>query len=463
MQELARRELSRRHLLNFIQYNFKNYKVNWHHRLLIDALEKVERGELKRLMVFMPPRHGKSEICSIQFPAWFLGRNPSKEVICSSYSADLAVEFGRKTRNLVASPEYRNVFKAITLAEDSKAAGNWNTNFDGSYKATGAGGAITGKGADIFLVDDPVKNREEAESEVVRQSKWDWYRSTVRTRLNPNASIVFVVTRWHDADLAGMILSNDVNKEWTVISIPAIAENDEQFRKKSEALWPEQYPLKELESIKNDIGLYEWSSLYQQAPISSELQEFKNTFFKSRKLEEIKKLKTRCFVTIDTAISKSAEADNTGVCINWVDSENIWNFKAYKLRINPKELIDHLFYLYETHRPEKLGIEKTIYLDTLKPFLEDEYRKRNKFLPTFELDHQQKKKELRIRGLIPRYESGSIYHVEGEAKDLEEEAVRFPKGVHDDVLDAAAYQLQIAEPPMKEEAEEFGIYKHSYG
>jgi len=430
--------------------------------MLINLLEKVERGELKRLMVFMPPRHGKSEICSIQFPAWYLGKNPSREVICSSYSADLAVEFGRKTRNLFASPEYQNVFKNTTLAEDSKAAGNWNTNIGGSYKATGAGGAITGKGADIFLIDDPVKNREEAESEVVRQSKWDWYRSTARTRLNPGAAIVFVVTRWHDADLAGMILQNDVNHEWTVLSIPAIADHDEEFRKTGEALWPAQYPVSELMSIKTDVGVYEWSSLYQQQPISSELQEFKNHWFRPRKREEIEKITTRCFVTCDTAISKEAEADNTGICINWVDQENIWNFKAYKMRINPKEFIDHLFHIYETYRPEKIGIEKTIYLQTLKPFLDEEQRKRNKFLPVIELDHQQKNKELRIRGLIPRYESNSIFHIEGECADLVEEEIRFPRGVHDDVLDAAAYQLQIAAPPAKEENEEFGLYNKSY-
>src|SRR3990167_9052316 len=162
-RELAKRELARRHLLDFILYNFREYKVNWHHRVLIEKLEAVERGEIKRLMVFMPPRHSKSETCSVQFPAWVVGRDKDKDIILGSYAAELAHDFGRQTRNLIASPEYKNIFNT-TLSEDSQAKGRWNTNGRGAYNAVGVGGSVTGKGADYLIIDDPIKNRQDADS-----------------------------------------------------------------------------------------------------------------------------------------------------------------------------------------------------------------------------------------------------------------------------------------------------------
>lgn len=458
--EMAKRELAKRKLIDFVGYNFPNYEVNWHHKIISEKLEAVERGEIKRIMFFMPPRHGKSELCSIQFPAWYFGRNPNKEIITSSYSSDLAVDFGRKARNLVNSQEYENVFET-KLADDSKSAGKWHTDQKGEYTATGVGGAITGRGADIFLIDDPIKNREEADSEVVREKVWGWYRSTARTRLNPNASIILIMTRWHDDDLAGRILNNDKDKGlWEVVEFPAIAEKDEKYRKKEEALWPKRYSLNALNEIKGDIGSYEWSALYQQNPIDEESQEFKKDWFKNRDENEVDKLNTRNFLTIDTAISQKASADFTGICDNSVDRENFWNLKAWRVKISPKELIDLLFNLHAKRSYEKIGIEKGIYFSAIKPFLDDEQRKRNKFLPIVELDHQERAKEVRIRGLIPRYESGSVFHI--DCGDLEEEALRFPKGVHDDVLDATAYQLQIAEAQTNEMNQEFNLYKQNY-
>lgn len=443
MAELAKRELARRHLLNFIQYNFEDYKVNWHHRLLIDKLEAVERGDIKRLMVFMPPRHGKSEIISVQFPSWLIGRNRDRHIIEASYSGELAVDFGRQVRNIVAGQDFQKVFSNVTLAEDSQAKGKWNTNGRGAYNAVGIGGATTGKGADYLLIDDPVKNRQEADSQVIRDTHWGWYRSTARTRLSPNGAIVLVMTRWHDDDLAGRILSQGSEK-WDILNLPAIAEQDEFLRKKGDALWANHFTTGLLQEIKEDIGLYEWASLYQQQPISSENQEFKKSWFQEREFVEIQKLSTRNYLTIDTAISQKDSADYTGICENFVDRENFWNIRAWRQRLNPTDLIDLIFTRHQEFKYEAIGIEKTIYLDALKPFLDAEMRKRNKFLPIVELHHNQTAKEIRIRGLIPRYESRSIFHLKGECKDLEDELLRFPKATHDDISDAVAYQLQIA-------------------
>jgi len=459
---MARREKSRRNLLPFIQLNFPTYRDNWHHRLLIEALERVERGELKRLIVLMPPRHGKSEIASIQFPSWFIGRNPEKSIIAASYAGDLALDFGRKTRDLVHSKEYGYIFSGVKLKEDSQAAGRWATNKGGSYIAAGVGGALTGRGADVFLIDDPVKNREEADSEVLREKTWDWYRSTVRTRLSPKGAIVVVQTRWHDDDLVGRLLSSENAKEWEVIEFPAIATQTEEFRKIGDALWEDQYSLEILQDIKRELGSYEWSSLYQQQPVDEEAQEFKKEMFKERRWDEVEKLSTRRFLTIDTAVSQKAAADFTGICDNRVDDQNFWNLRAWRKKLTPMQLIDMLFSLHEVNHYEKIGIEKTIYLQAIKPFLDEEMRKREKFLPVVELDHKQVNKHTRIRGLLARYESGSVFHVKEECRDLEEELLRFPKARNDDVSDATAYQLQLAEKSYGAEDsyiwEDFALY-----
>ena len=234
---------------------------------------------------------------------------------------------------------------------------------------------------------------------------------------------------------------------WEFIRFPAIAEQDEKYRKEGEALWQGKFHLDILKTIKNSLGIYEWAALYQQNPITSEAQEFKENWFKTITREELSRLETRNFLTIDTAVSQKDTANYTGIVKNYVDRENKWNISAYRARLSPTQLIDTIFTLYSKDRYEKIGIEKTIYSMALKPFLDEEMRKRNIFLPIVELLHKEQQKEIRIRGLIPRYESGSIFHIKGECKDLEEELITFPKGIYDDILDSEAYQLQIAERP----------------
>jgi hypothetical protein len=462
-KELAKRELARRHVLDFVYYNFKNYDANWHHRIIADKLEAVERGDILRLMLFLPPRHGKSELGSVQMPAWFLGRNPDKEIINASYSSDLAVDFGRRVRNLVGSPEFGNLFR-VNLAEDSKAANKWNTDQGGSYTAVGVGGPITGRGADVLIIDDPFKNRQEADSPVIRNQVWSWYTSTAYTRLSPRGAIIVICTRWHDDDLAGRLLADTTGDKWEVVSLPAIAVKDESFKlstgeefhyAKGSALWPTRFDLERLEKTKQVIGSYEWASLYQQNPVDEQSIEFKKEWFKTRTEKEVDALNTRRFLTIDTAGRMTGTSDYTGIVDNRVDTEGFWNIKAMKYKIGPEQLVEMIFALQQANHYERIGIEKTIYLDALKMFLDMEAMKRKIVLPIIELKHGGIAKQLRIRGLLPRYQYGRIFHIDSACDELIPQLIRFPKGSEDDILDALAYQDQIAEAPFGWQKEDF--------
>lgn len=448
-KELARRELARRHLLDFVKYRFPGYKTNWHHKILADALERVESGNLKRLIVNMPPRHGKSELVSVNFPAYCMGRNKDRSIMAASYGAGLATDFGRKVRNIMDDTDYKVLFDT-RLAEDAQAKGSWATNGRAEYNAVGVGGSLTGKGASILIIDDPVKNREEADSEVISESIWDWYRSTARTRLTPDGAIVIVMTRWKDDDLVGRILEEaklSSGEQWEVITLPAIAEEDEEFRKEGEALWADHFTLENLQQVSLDIGNYEFASQYQQNPVNRETQVFKPEMFRYITLEEVKAKITSCYVTIDSALSKKKNSDSTGVCINWVDGENVWHLKAYKVKVDPTELIQLIFDLHSVFKPIAIGLEETTMTQAIDPFLTVEMAKRNIFPNVVPLKHGGTAKETRIRGLVPRYDRGHIVHIKGLCNDLEKELVRFPSSAHDDVMDATAYQVFLAQAP----------------
>jgi len=293
---------------------------------------------------------------------------------------------------------------------------------------------------------------------LIRDGIWAWFRSVVRTRLSPTGAVVVMGTRWHQDDLAGRIMEQDEwvdyfdflknglgTAKWVRLRLMAIAEVDQlPYRHADEALWPERYPLAELEDIKATLGPYEWEALYQQRPISSETQEFKAAWFKFRTHTEVAELKRKHrLLTIDTAASKSAGADFTGLCDNLIDTESKWNLKAWKLKIAPDQLIELLFSLHLANKYDQIGIEEGMYTLVLKPFLDKAQRERGVFLPIVPLKHNSTQKEIRIRGLIPPYAADSIYHIEGECTELEFELSVFPNGKHDDVADASAYQVQL--------------------
>ena len=463
--ELAKRELAKRYLLDFGKYVYEGYKTSWHIELICEALEHVLAGKIRFLIIECPPRHSKSLHVSQLFPAFAVGQNKDDSIIVSSYSGELAVDHGRETRNIIKSQAYKNVFNT-TLAPDSDAKGKWNTDGKGAYNAVGVGGSITGRGAKYFIVDDPLKDRQEADSEVIREARWKWLRSVARTRLTPDGAMIIMHTRWHEDDIIGRLTEVKESKEewvdyfdylkdglqgakWVRLTLKAVAEEDEEYRKKGEVLWSEQYPLVELQDIKSSLGPYEWSALYQQVPVDDESREFKKEWFKQSSFEAIQKLEHRKFATIDTALRDKTSSDYTGVTRCFVTITDDWHINGRRYRLDSRGILDLIFMLHDEGF-EKIGIEEGAFLFAVKPFLDEEMKKRGVFPSIVPLKHHQTMKEVRIRGLIPRYAVGKIYHIESE--DLETEALSFPRGANDDVLDSVAYLPQIVKAPRARQA-----------
>jgi predicted phage terminase large subunit-like protein len=295
------KEKARRKLIDFITYTKPDYRVNWHHRNIANVLDKFVKKEIKRVMIFTAPRHGKSEIVSRRSPAFILGKNPNARIIGTSYSQSLASSMSKDVQRIIDSKEYHDLFPKTTLVGSPFAPkGNYKysrttdyfevVNHDGYYLSAGVGGSITGRGADYAIIDDPVKNRQEAESLTYRDRVFDWFTSTLYTRLEKDACVLITLTRWHEDDLAGRLLrlaeENPKADQWYVINYPAIFDEKLSFidptdpRKHGEALWPEKYNEEKLNTIKATIGSYEWNALYQQTPSSPEGSIIKRSYFR---------------------------------------------------------------------------------------------------------------------------------------------------------------------------------------
>jgi predicted phage terminase large subunit-like protein len=281
-QEVLDRRAARKNLIAYTRYTMPGFEEARHHRFICQKLEefvgKVLRKESPRLMIFEPPRHTKTELVSKRLPAWFLGQYPEMQYMSASYNDDFASDIGREVRNIFGSQDHLNVFPGVSLRADSKAANRWHTSEGGIYVSIGVGGAGTGRGAHIFGIDDPFKDWAEASSETIRNRKWDWFTSVVRTRMMPGGGIIVTHTRWSDDDIAGRLLKlmEKGGEQWDVISLPAIAlENDQLGRKPGEALWPEWYGLDALAQIKSTLSPMQWNALYQQNPIPEDGDYFK--------------------------------------------------------------------------------------------------------------------------------------------------------------------------------------------
>ena len=294
---VAKIALARRHLLDFTQYTFPAYQAGWFHAHVCERLEQffrdVKEKKSPRLMLFAPPRHGKSELVSRRFPAWAFGRDPNIQFIATSYAQSLASDMNRDTQSIMKDPLYSKLFPDIVLPGKGVFSIDGKTkkcdseqfgiiDYEGQYKCAGVGGGITGIGANIFIIDDPIKDAMEADSELIRERIWSWYLSTASTRLEPGGGMLLMMTRWHTDDLAGRLLEemeNETGDKWDVVSYPAIANDDEKYRKKGEALHPERYPLEELQKFKKAKGTRVWNSLYQQSPTDYEGGFFQRNWF----------------------------------------------------------------------------------------------------------------------------------------------------------------------------------------
>ncbi len=347
-------KLAREDLACYAMALSPKFELAAHHRLIVDKLEAVERGEIRRLMIFMPPRHGKSLLGTQIFPAWFLGRHPDRAIITASYGQELADDFGRQVRNMVSDCFHRAIFPEFRLADDSTSMRRFNTTAGGSYYAVGRGGALTGRGADLLILDDLLKNMEEAHSEPIRRGLYEWYASVARTRLQPGGAIVLISTRWHEDDLAGRLLGQQGGEDWQVSSLPAIAEVDESFRRAGEALWPTKYPLEALEETRGEVGSATFVSLYQQRPAAAEGAIFKREWW--RYYREPPTFK-RIVQSWDTAFKSGAENDFS-VCTTWgVTATGFYLLWFWRDKIEFPELKRRMKWLASEYKPNQILVE----------------------------------------------------------------------------------------------------------
>jgi predicted phage terminase large subunit-like protein len=425
--------LARDDLACYAIAHMPQFELASHHRKTIEKLEAVARGEIKRLMIFEPPRHGKSLTATQFFPAWYFGRNPTKSIISSTYGQDLSDDFGRKVRNICASEIQRAIFPGFTISEDASAIRRFTTSVGGSYYAVGRGGPITGRGADLLLIDDPLKDAEEARSEVVRKTLHEWFSSVAYTRLQPDGAIVLVQTRWHEDDLAGRLLTQ--GEHWEVINMPAIAEEDNSFRKAGEALWPERFPLPVLEAIRLQIGGSAWASLYQQRPSAAQGAIFRRDWWRTyRELPAVFKRKVQSW---DTAFKTGAENDYS-VCTTWGVTDNGYYLLArWRERVEFPELKRVVALQADEWLPNAILVEDKASGQSLI----QELKLATRFpILAIKVDSD---KVTRAEAVTPLIEAGRVYLPESAPwlADFIDETAAFPNAAHDDQVDSTTQAL----------------------
>ena len=430
--------------MKFVEKVWPSFIGGRHHKRMARAFERVARGECKRLIINMPPRHTKSEFASYLLPAWFLGKFPGKKVIQTSHTAELAVGFGRKVRNLVDSEPYKEVFSGVALQADSKAAGRWATNAGGDYFAIGVGGAVTGKGADLLIIDDPHSEQEAALSETnpeIYDKTYEWYTSGPRQRLQPGGSIVIVMTRWSKKDLTGQILKSSVQRsgeEWEVIEFPAILPT-------GNPLWPEFWPLQELEVLRNELPNAKWMAQYQQNPTSESSAIVKREWWKIWEEEN----PPWCEFTLmswDTAFEKTNRADYSA-CTHWgvfykedgsgIPQANIILLNAFRDRMEFPELKRCAIEQYKEWSPDSIIIEKKA---SGAPLI---YEMRAMGIPVQEFTPSRGNDKIsRLNAVSDLFASGRVWVPNTHwAEEVVEEVASFPSGEHDDYVDSVSLAM----------------------
>jgi predicted phage terminase large subunit-like protein len=436
-KELLRRMDATERLIAFTEYTNSGYTPAPHHRRIADKLEAVERGEIDRLMIFMPPRHGKSELASRRFPAWYLGRNPNRQIIAASYNSDLANDFGREVRNIVDGPEYGCVFNT-RLRDDSRAADRWNTDSGGAYVAAGVGTAVTGRGAHILLIDDPLKDREEADSEIRRQRVWDWYTSTAYTRLMPGGAVILIQTRWHEDDLAGRLIesSKTGGDKWDVLDLPAMDD-------RGNALWPEWYGVKTLERIRAAIGPRDWSALYQQRPAPEEGDYFKADWFRSYTTAPDPKT-LRIYGGSDYAVTADGGDYTCHVVVGLDPEGRMYLLDLWRKQAASDEWIEAFCDLVKKWKPIGWAEEQGQIRAGIGPFLDRRSRERAAFVARDQFPTRGDK-AVRAQSIRGRMALGGLYVPTGSDwfPQFRTELLSFPAGKHDDQVDALGLVGQL--------------------
>jgi predicted phage terminase large subunit-like protein len=433
-KELERRGKSREGLVEFIKYTKPNYEAAKHHHYLAGYLEKVEKGEITRLIINMPPRHGKSEMVTRRFPAWYLGRHPDRFVISASYNADFATDFGREVRGIVSSQEYQILFPGTELRSDSRAADRWNTNKNGAYFAVGVGSGVTGKGMHLGIVDDPIKDQEEANSPQHLAKVARWYRTAFKTRMMPGAAIIVCMTRWSKGDLAGWLMEMEGNA-WTVVNLPALANEDDPLgREVGEPLWPEWYGLEALQDLYGSCEPREWAALYQGQPIVEGGNIFKSYWWQYyRELPEFETV----IQSWDTAYETS-ESNSYSVCTTWGIAENgYYLINLFRQKLETADLRQKVEELGNKFRPSIIIVEKRASGISIIQDLQ----RTTRFI--IEPINVVKDKVFRAKGITALCQGGRIFIPELApwADTWKAELEEFPASKYDDIVDSTVHAM----------------------
>lgn len=444
LEKLKKRELAQKRFMAFVKEMWPTFIGGAHHAKMADAFERVARGETKRLIINMPPRHTKSEFASYLLPAWFLGKYPEKKVIQTSHTAELAVGFGRKVRNLVDQEVYSNVFPGVGLQSDSKAAGRWDTNKGGTYFAIGVGGAVTGKGADLLIIDDPHSEQEAALAEVnpeIYDKTYEWYTSGPRQRLQPGGAIVVVMTRWSKKDLTGRVLKSEAQRGgegWEVIEFPAILPSNKP-------LWPEFWSYEELSALREELPNAKWMAQYQQNPTSDSSAIIKREWWQVWEKDS----PPPCdFILMawDTAFEKSNRADYSALT-TWgifyhedeagIQQANIILLNAFRERMEFPRLKQVAVEQYQDWAPDSVIIEKKA---SGAPLI---YEMRAMGIPVQEFTPTKGNDKInRLNAVSDIFASGRVWAPDTHwAEEVIDEVASFPSGDHDDYVDSTSLAL----------------------
>ena len=460
-------QLARNSLFGFTLYTQPNYLPGWVHEEICNALDRFLQGVIEkkspRLIITMPPRHGKSELASRKFPAYALGRYPDLNIIATSYAADLASRMNRDVQRIIDQPLYYSLFPQTVLNRTnvktvSHGAALRNSDIfevvghSGGYRSAGVGGGITGMGGDILIIDDPIKDRKEADSKTVRESVWDWYTSTLYTRAAPGGGILLIQTRWHMDDLAGRLLEaakSGEGDQWEIVDFPAIATQDEKHRKKGEALHPARYDLEQLHKIKRALGSRDWSALYQQNPVPDGGSIFQRDWLRRYKPFELPETWDKEIISWDMTFK---DTDGTDFVVGTVWGAKGANYYLLDLVRGQWDFVATLKEVIKLHKKYP-HILRTLVEDKANgPAVISMLKKKIAGLIPVEPDGS---KTARAHAVSPVFESGNVYIPEDGAYDwvtgYVDEMVQFPSSAHDDMVDSTTQAIRdlTAKTPMK--------------
>jgi predicted phage terminase large subunit-like protein len=432
ISEEEKKEKAKNNFLDFTKHIWPEFIEGEHHKIIADKFNKLATGEIKRLIVNMPPRHTKSEFASTLLPAWMIGREPKLKIIQTTHTGELAVRFGRKAKTLIDSLEYQEIFQT-RLREDSQAAGRWETAQGGEYFAAGVGGAITGRGADLLIIDDP-HSEQDAMNMTALERAYEWYTSGPRQRLQPGGKIVCVMTRWNTKDLTGILLKNQSepkSDQWDIVEFPAIMPS-------GKPVWPEYWKLDELESVKASLSLGKWNAQWMQNPTSEEGAILKREWWKDWDKDYIPRLE-HVIQSYDTAFMKKETADYSAITTWGIFRENedspaqLLLLDAVKDRFEFPELRRVAKEQYDYWQPE------TVLVEAKASGLPLTYELRNMGIPVINYTPSRgNDKHTRVNSVAPLFESGNIWAPLSKqfAQEVIEECAAFPYGDHDDLVDS---------------------------